>query len=47
MADIALAFVEFGYFIGIGVEADDAVAGFGKSQAERQPDIAASDHAHF
>ena len=47
VTDIALAFVELADFVGIGIETDDAVAGFGKSQTQRQSHVAASDHPDF
>ena len=45
--DIALAVVELFDFAGIGVEADDAVPGFGKAQSQRQSHVAASDNSDF
>ena len=35
MADVALAFIQFVDFIGIGIETDHSVARFRKTQTER------------
>ena len=47
VTDIAVALVELADFVGIGIEPEDDVAGFSKSQTQRQPYIAASDHSDF
>ena len=44
VADVALAVIELFDLAGIGIEADDAVPGFGKAQSQRQAHVAASDY---